>query len=688
MPQIDIRLSSTADDSGFRRIAAAGQNLESGFKRIERGLDQMFRAFRPEAIVQSFLGGAGIGTAFAVIDRAFEKATEGSRKLAESIENLKKAEADLAAVRTRIERASRTPQENLSDDRLTLQGVEQRIAELEGLRRTITTQVEIMRRGPNGDMVGTGRFRTESRTLELSAAQNNELAAMKKKQADLVAEIAKNEEAVSREQERQIAASNAKVEQFNTQKDEAAAKRLLAVNERLGKIGDEQIAAEFAKLTPAQQISELLEEDARLKAESAALDLNNVAHLERIADLESRRLVIARALEVSYRNAAAEVDRMLAKQLGAFGREKAAIEADPRATDFEKRRKLIPILEKERELLAARVAALEQEVALTTDPLAQRALEDRLEKTRAMQAANAGDMQRANPASRLEQAQDSRRDLSDPSKHYQTVGEGALGGAMNFLTQLGTMADQVAAGIENTLGAAVNGITQGIMGWINGTMTFRQALANIGQSVLQTILQTLVQMGVRMLLNAALSRVLTSAAAATAIGIATPTAGALSAIWAGPATLATIATLGGAAAQAPASVLAAKGLIFAQSIAGFADGGVVRGPGTGTSDSILARLSNGESVLTARTTGFLGEDFINQLNADPVNALTRPTETRSGPNAQGSSRRSDSFNEQAPRNVYILLNEREFARRMQENSEDWFIKMTESWERRRPFPSY
>ena len=34
----------------------------------------------------------------------------------------------------------------------------------------------------------------------------------------------------------------------------------------------------------------------------------------------------------------------------------------------------------------------------------------------------------------------------------------------------------------------------------------------------------------------------------------------------------------------------------------FAEGGLVSGPGSGTSDSIPARLSNGESVLTARAT--------------------------------------------------------------------------------------
>ena len=46
----------------------------------------------------------------------------------------------------------------------------------------------------------------------------------------------------------------------------------------------------------------------------------------------------------------------------------------------------------------------------------------------------------------------------------------------------------------------------------------------------------------------------------------------------------------------------AGALASATKIAGFATGGYVSGPGTGTSDSIVARLSNGESVMNANTT--------------------------------------------------------------------------------------
>lgn len=48
---------------------------------------------------------------------------------------------------------------------------------------------------------------------------------------------------------------------------------------------------------------------------------------------------------------------------------------------------------------------------------------------------------------------------------------------------------------------------------------------------------------------------------------------------------------------------------------GFATGGPIRGPGTSTSDSILARLSRGEYVLRAAAVKKYGLDFLNQLNA-------------------------------------------------------------------------
>ncbi|WP_177329769.1 phage tail tape measure protein [Pseudomonas sp. 21] len=52
----------------------------------------------------------------------------------------------------------------------------------------------------------------------------------------------------------------------------------------------------------------------------------------------------------------------------------------------------------------------------------------------------------------------------------------------------------------------------------------------------------------------------------------------------------------------------------AGSLPQYATGGVLRGPGTGTSDSILARLSNGEGILTARAVRHYGPDVVHALN--------------------------------------------------------------------------
>ena len=50
------------------------------------------------------------------------------------------------------------------------------------------------------------------------------------------------------------------------------------------------------------------------------------------------------------------------------------------------------------------------------------------------------------------------------------------------------------------------------------------------------------------------------------------------------------------------------------SIPGFAGGGQLRGPGTGTSDSILMWGSNGEFMMRKRAVDYYGSDFMNRLN--------------------------------------------------------------------------
>ena len=55
--------------------------------------------------------------------------------------------------------------------------------------------------------------------------------------------------------------------------------------------------------------------------------------------------------------------------------------------------------------------------------------------------------------------------------------------------------------------------------------------------------------------------------------------------------------------------------------AGYATGGLISGPGTGTSDSIIARLSNGEYVMRADAVRMFGTGLLDQMNAGQLPAF-------------------------------------------------------------------
>lgn len=81
-------------------------------------------------------------------------------------------------------------------------------------------------------------------------------------------------------------------------------------------------------------------------------------------------------------------------------------------------------------------------------------------------------------------------------------------------------------------------------------------------------------------------------------------------------------------ATAPARALGALGNLFGAGgkpaggdVPGYAGGGSVRGPGTGTSDSILARLSDGEYVIRSAAVRRFGSAFFDRLNAGMLPAF-------------------------------------------------------------------
>lgn len=165
----------------------------------------------------------------------------------------------------------------------------------------------------------------------------------------------------------------------------------------------------------------------------------------------------------------------------------------------------------------------------------------------------------------------------------------------NFGVQAMNVAGQTQSIFTTAFGSVTQGLTDDIM---NLNLSFH-SLGDLGKNALREIVAGFVKMGVQMALNAALNATLGTAAAGQSMILAGTTATA----WAPAAAMASLATLGANSVPAAAALTSTTALASSLAvIPGFATGGYVSGAGTGTSDSIMARLSDGEFVVNAAAT--------------------------------------------------------------------------------------
>jgi len=80
-----------------------------------------------------------------------------------------------------------------------------------------------------------------------------------------------------------------------------------------------------------------------------------------------------------------------------------------------------------------------------------------------------------------------------------------------------------------------------------------------------------------------------------------------------------------ARSAAEASALATKAWVDPGAESRFASGGLVHGPGTATSDSIVARLSRGEFVMRAAAVNRVGASFLSRLNGFADGGMVMPS---------------------------------------------------------------
>lgn len=128
--------------------------------------------------------------------------------------------------------------------------------------------------------------------------------------------------------------------------------------------------------------------------------------------------------------------------------------------------------------------------------------------------------------------------------------------------------------LGDTVDAMGGSATNALVGLVNGTQSWQQALANIGNTILSSVIGTLVQMGAEWVKQQLIGEAASAAATAKALAEAT----ALGSAWATPAYLANVATMGGAATVGGTSLATGVAGAKALGLAGARyNGGAVNG---------------------------------------------------------------------------------------------------------------
>ena len=242
------------------------------------------------------------------------------------------------------------------------------------------------------------------------------------------------------------------------------------------------------------------------------------------------------------------------------------------------------------------------------------------------------------------------------------------------LQSLGTVAQQTAAAFGSAWTTATNSISDNISKVIQGTETWRQATVRIYNTVLNDVVTSFTKMAVEWVLQHSimlaaeyafyeicsvlgwtnLANVTAAKLAEVGIHVAAETTKTATSVASATTQISANAMVAGSGAAAsmasipyvgPILAIAAMAAIIAAVIGlagGFADGGLVQGPGTGTSDSIMARLSHGEFVMPASAVSRIGLNNLEAMRTGAYGGSSMPDAGRSS-GARVPEHRTDSF---------------------------------------------
>lgn len=292
------------------------------------------------------------------------------------------------------------------------------------------------------------------------------------------------------------------------------------------------------------------------------------------------------------REASKLLELQMTERIAQINAERAASEGSWLTTSAQKFRERKQMLEAEYKVVVDQMRAYEQLRDIATTSEEQQQMQARVSALGAQGVGILGQRQAMGPSP-------------------ESFGENFQATVVQLQNQFGTVAQQMASTFADVFNSAISSISNGITGLIMGTMSWGQALMMIGTTILTTIVQSIVQMGVRWVATQILMATVGKSIMAASLAATMPIAAASSAVWATPATLATIASYGAAAAAAPGFILGAQGMVLAQSLAAFREGGYT---GNGNPNDVAGLVHRGEFVVPA--------DAVERIGVSSLQAMT------------------------------------------------------------------
>lgn len=639
------------------------------WERVKRALFLTSKeefAAQMEGIEQSRLEFAGASGKKA--PEKTESPEDAERRRAMQAEQLARTQAEAAQrLRTAVLQKDQAVLENLyAQDKVTFDEYVKAKREM-ALRETKHTLEEMNKRT---EELKAQVKPLESRATKGDASAEEPLARLKLEMEKVTGEIKVLEEEKTRKMteldtwesqqrkihDQQLANQKKKEEEAAAQKKEREEKLSADIQKEFLKATDQKL--ELLKIEENERKAQINNEikDEKLKAE--ALTALAELYAKKRKDLRDQE-----AAEIAKKKIS-EIELETKTQNEALEEKKRKLQNDFRLTNRQK-------MERELELLKETLRVNE---ALTEQ------MEEQAKAARGKgheEAAKQYDAQAERFRGRARSARGSLRDKQeqpDPNSIRDQMTEVFV----EMQNQMQTLAENIATMFKDIVNTAIDSTAESIEGLIHGTMTWSQALQNIGDSILNQIISSFARMAAQWIVNQILMWTVGKALGAASLATTAPMASAAAGMWAAPALLASISSYGSAvgagqaaltaglaANQASAKAFSSSGGIMA------AEGGLITGPGTGTSDSIPALLSNGEFVIPAKRVEEFGSGFFEGIRNGAVRALDIGASARDGKTAVPSinlAAAAPKVNVQSAQPKVIVVNSQEELMRVMKGS--------------------